>query len=130
MVKTVEIDGTTIQLLIYDIGAQDTFKSMRTRYFHGSNASIAVFDLTRLNTLYALPEWINSVKETCGNIPFAIVGNKSDLVEERTVPRVDAEGIANRFSCLYEELSAKTGDNVESLFEKITREILKDPRFL
>ena len=124
MIKKVQVDDKIVQLLIYDIGAQKIFTSMRAKYFQGSNASIAVFDLTNLETLRALPEWITSVREVCGNIPVAMVGNKADLTGERAVTVSDSESLAQRYTCMYVETSAKTGDNVEKVFEQITRACL------
>nr|MDO8110440.1 Rab family GTPase [Candidatus Sigynarchaeota archaeon] len=125
MIKPVTIDKTRLQLLIFDIGAQKIFTSMRAKYFQGSGAAIAVFDVTSIESLHALPEWIMSVKDVCGNIPIVVVGNKADLVNQRTVSRNDAEALASRFTCLYEETSAKTGERVEALFEKIARACLE-----
>lgn len=120
MTKEMDIGTTSIELLIFDIGAQKMFSSMRVKYFQGSNAAIAVYDVTSRESLHALPEWIISVKDACGNIPIIIVGNKIDLVNERVVLRSDAEAFADRFTCMYEEASAKTGASVEAVFEKIT----------
>jgi Ras-related protein Rab-6A len=124
MVKAMNVDNSTVQLLIFDIGAQKIFSTMRVKYFQGSNAAIAVYDVTSRESLHALPEWIISVKDVCGNIPIIIVGNKADLVEERAVLRSDAEILADRFTCMYEEASAKTGESVEKLFENIARSCL------
>lgn len=126
MIKPVTIGKTKVQLLIYDIGAQKIFTSMRAKYFQGSNASIAVFDVTSLESLHAIPEWILSMKDVCGNIPTFIVGNKVDLVNQRVVLRSDAEALASRFNCMYEEASAKTGASVEAMFEKVTRACLEN----
>ena len=120
MTKTMTVGTSKVQLLIFDIGAQKIFSSMRVKYFQGSNAAIAVFDVTSRESLHALPEWIISVKDVCGNIPIIIVGNKADLTDDRVVLRSDAEALADRFNCTYEEASAKTGESVEVVFEKIT----------
>ncbi|MEX2684778.1 MAG: Rab family GTPase [Candidatus Sigynarchaeota archaeon] len=125
MIKPVTIDDVKIQLLIFDIGAQDQFVSMRAKYFQGSNGSIAVYDVTSLDSLRALPEWIMSLRDVCGNIPIIVVGNKTDLADHRAVSRMDAEALANRFTCLYDEASAKTGEQVEAIFVRIARACLE-----
>lgn len=126
MIKQVDIDGKMVQLLIYDIGAQKIFTSMRAKYFQGSNASIAVFDLTSKETLLALPEWISSIRDVCGNIPVIMVGNKNDLASQREVTTSDCQEIAQRFTCMYEETSAKTGEKVELVFQRIARACLEN----
>jgi Ras-related protein Rab-4B len=125
MIKPVMVDGLKIQLVIFDIGAQDQFVSMRAKYFQGSNASIAVYDITSRDSLHALPEWIMSLREVCGNIPILVVGNKIDLTDQRVVSRMDAEALASRFTCMHDDVSAKTGDKVEAIFICIARACLE-----
>ncbi|MHA1683705.1 MAG: Rab family GTPase [Promethearchaeota archaeon] len=125
MIKRLEIEGKSIQLLIYDIGAQKIFTSMRAKYFQGSNASIAVFDVTNLHSLHGLPDWINSLREVCGNLPITIVGNKVDLQDSREVSDAEARNLASRFNCDYDEASAKTGEHVELIFENLARDCLE-----
>lgn len=129
MIKKVDIDDIKVQLLIYDIGAQKIFSSMRAKYFQGSNASIAIYDITRPETLHALPEWINSVREINGNIPIMIVGNKLDLEDQRRVPVMDAKNIAKRFTCMHAEVSAKTGESVEKVFKRVAKASLDEYQY-
>lgn len=54
------------------------------------------------------------------NIITYLVGTKSDLKEERTVSREDVELFAKKHGLMYIETSAKTGENVEAVFENLT----------
>ena len=49
----------------------------------------------------------------------ALVGNKSDLVEEREVSTDLAKEYADQNGMLYMETSAKTAENIHELFEAI-----------
>lgn len=49
------------------------------------------------------------------NIPFLLVGNKSDLGEKRKVPLSDATGRAGQWGVPYVETSAKTRANVDKV---------------
>ena len=123
LIKDVVIDETDVRLLLWDIGGQDIFKKLRTIYFKGSNAAFGVFDVTDPQSLLKLPGWVSSIKKTVKkSIPMIIVGNKIDL--ERQVGRQEAEDLAKRLNCDYLETSAKTGEKVESAFEKIARACL------
>lgn len=53
-----------------------------------------------------------------------LLGNKVDL--EREVDKAEAEDLAKRLSCEYMETSAKTGENVEHVFEEIARACLQN----
>ena len=52
------------------------------------------------------------------NAIFVLVGNKIDLEDKRAVESKEAEDFANEKGFLFYEVSAKTGENVEDLFEK------------
>jgi GTPase SAR1 family protein len=49
------------------------------------------------------------------NIPFLLVGNKSDLNEKRKVPLAECQGRAQQWGVPYVETSAKTRDNVDKV---------------
>lgn len=57
------------------------------------------------------------------NIPFLLVGNKSDLNEKRKVGLSDANGRAQQWGVPYVETSAKTRENVDKVFFDLMREI-------
>lgn len=125
LIKDVELDGKTIRLLLWDIGGQPQFHKLRTIYFKGSNAALGVFDLSSSQTLLKIPGWISSIKKTVKKaIPMVLIGNKADL--EREVDRLEAEDLAKKLNCEYMETSAKTGENVELVFEKIAKACLQD----
>lgn len=57
------------------------------------------------------------------NIPFLLVGNKSDLNEKRKVSLADANSRAQQWGVPYVETSAKTRENVDKVFFDLMREI-------
>ena len=57
------------------------------------------------------------------------IGNKSDLVNEIVVGEDDLKKVANRYGFNYLDTSAKTGDNVNDVFQYITNKFL-EPRQL
>jgi len=125
LIKDVELEGKNVRLLLWDIGGQPQFHKLRTIYFKGSNAALGVFDLSSSQSLLKIPGWVSSIKKTVKKtIPMVLLGNKVDL--EREVDREEAEDLAKRLNCEYMETSAKTGENVESAFEKIAKACLED----
>jgi len=56
-------------------------------------------------------------------MPIVIVGNKSDLVEQRKVNKADAEQLAKELKCPFFEASARDRHNVEEAFFEVVREM-------
>jgi len=55
-----------------------------------------------------------------------LVGNKADITEKRAVTAEDAQAMADSaFSGRYFETSAKTGQNINKVFEDLTRQVVE-----
>ncbi|EMD42556.1 Ras family gtpase [Entamoeba histolytica KU27] len=58
-------------------------------------------------------------------IPIIIVGNKCDLENERQVTKEDGIEYANSVKCAFLECSAKTNENINQIFDIITRNVVE-----
>lgn len=116
--KTLSIEKTNINFVIWDVGGQVTQMShYRDKFYHGAQAGILVVDRTRKKTLENAEMWYFDAKKTIHNeIPFILVGNKSDLENEIVVSEQDFEEKADMFGFDYILTSAKSGENVEEVF--------------
>jgi small GTP-binding protein len=116
-VKTISIkDGIKVKLQIWDTGGQERFQYVRPLYYRGAMGAILLFDLTNRESFDHIPKWIEEVKNNAGDIPMLLVGNKSDLVNDRAVNRTEAEAFAREFQLYYIESSAKDGTGVGDVF--------------
>lgn len=78
--------------------------------------AIVVFDVTSKQSLTEVEMWNTLFTENKNSEGFVmLVGNKVDL-DEREVPREDAEVKAKQLGITYHEISAKTGENLDELF--------------
>lgn len=57
-----------------------------------------------------------------------LIGNKSDMAEDRKVPYQEGKSLADRYAMPFLEVSAKTGDNIQESFVTLGREILSSIR--
>ena len=120
-VKTINIDSNEglirAKLQIWDTGGQERFSSIRPMYYRGSLGALLIFDLTNSATFEHLPGWIEEVRANVKNeIPLLLVGNKSDLVDQRAVSLEEINIFTRDFNLFYMETSAKTGDGVGDCF--------------
>ena len=120
-VKTISIDTSEgaikCKLQLWDTGGQERFSSIRPMYYRGSLGTILVFDLTNSASFEHLPQWIEEVRANIkAEIPVLLVGNKSDLVDQRAVSIKEISKFIKDFNLYYMETSAKTGDGVGDCF--------------
>ena len=129
LTKDVDINGQEVKLTIWDIGGQDRFKFMRNRFYDGAHGALLIFDLSRADTYREIQKWLSDFRAFAGEeVPFILVGNKADLIEDigEVVERKEAKSFAEGEGSIYIDTSAKTGDNVEEAFQKLTRLMIKD----
>jgi len=120
-VKTIELDTKDgpihCKLQLWDTGGQERFSSIRPMYYRGSLGAVLVFDLTNSASFEHLPQWIEEVRANIkAEIPLLLVGNKSDLMDQRMISIEEVNQFTKDFNLYYMETSAKTGDGVGDCF--------------
>ncbi len=125
--KYIKVGDDLVTLSIWDIAGQQRFDVFRTMFFRGAKAALLVFDLTRPATLAKLQNWhVDLIKNAGKDVVPILVGNKNDLEDLRSVSRKEAIAYAKKIKALaYIETSAKTGENVEESFNKITEKLVE-----
>lgn len=123
--KKIVLDGQEMQIDILDTAGQEDYAAIRDNYFRSGEGFLCVFSITEMESLTAaqeLREQILRVKND-ENIPFLLVGNKADLTDRRTVGEDVAREQADQWRVRYIETSAKTRQNVNTIFLDLLREI-------
>ena len=115
--KNTEINGESIRLLLYDTAGQEKFKSLIPIYIRDANIILVVYDITVKESFIHTEHWVNETKDLRReDAIFVLIGNKTDLEDKRQVTSKEAEDFANEKGFIFHEVSAKTGDGVEDLF--------------
>ncbi|KAJ6130255.1 hypothetical protein N7512_003035 [Penicillium capsulatum] len=126
--KQIEVDGRQCILEILDTAGTEQFTAMRELYMKQGQGFLLVFSITSnssLNELSELREQIIRIKDD-ENVPLVIVGNKSDLEEDRAVPRARAFGLSQSWdNAPYYETSARRRANVNEVFVDLCRQIIR-----
>ncbi len=128
LMKKLEIQNKLVNLQIWDFAGEIRFRFLLPSYVRGASGGIFMFDITRQSSLRNLPDWLEVFKkgteEREKDMLIIMVGGKSDLHDQRSVMSKDAAGVARSHNLYdYIECSAKTGENVESIFYKLAREL-------
>jgi len=108
-----------VVMTAWDIMGEPTFRDLlKDAYFAEVQGALAVADLTRPETIEALPDWIGAVESVSGKVPIVVIGNKSDLPEAPGA--IEAlEALARERAVEHHVTSAKTGDGVLRAFETL-----------
>ncbi|OWK06601.1 RALA [Cervus elaphus hippelaphus] len=113
--KKVVLDGEEVQIDILDTAGQEDYAAIRDNYFRSGEGFLCVFSITEMESFAATADFreqILRVKED-ENVPFLLVGNKSDLEDKRQVSVEEAKTRADQWNVNYVETSAKTRANVD-----------------
>ena len=117
-----------VQLSIWDlIGERSYLESLHQEYLRGAQGLIAVCDVTRYSTFEALDQWISAAFRIAGDVPLALIVNKVDLKDQVIVLYDENEPSqkAAKFNGFATWASAKSGDSVNPVFERIVRDIVR-----
>ena len=126
LMKTLQINGKTVKLQLWDTAGQEKYKSMVASYYRGANVALVVFDITNHISFENLPLWIeNYYKNGPEQKNIILIGNKKDMEESRKVTRQEAELFSETNNMMYFETSAKEGDNIEYAFNYAAEKLLE-----
>ena len=118
----VEIDTgeNKVDFNIWDTAGQERYRSLAPMYFSGAALAFLVFDLTSEESLKQVGSFVKLLQARAPEyVKFILVGNKSDLTNERVVSEQEGERCALEIEAdFYIEVSAKTGMGVTDLFTR------------
>jgi small GTP-binding protein len=117
-------DSVKMKLLIWDIAGGEKFSMMVRSYYNGASGAVLVCDLTRPETIASLERYTQDFWNINPNTPVIIAGNKIDLVNEVEEVTAQLADTASRYQASWFVSSAKTGENVETLFQILGQSLL------
>ena len=109
-------DGTEAKLMLFDTAGQERFRSLAENYIKKAYGVLLVYDISERQSFLNIENWMQSIKENSDGLPTILIGNKSDLNDERKVSFEEGNQKAEEFGCPFYETSCKNGDNVNKCF--------------
>ncbi|KAM0786027.1 GTPase Ypt5 [Microbotryomycetes sp. NB124-2] len=128
LTQTVPVDGGFIKFEIWDTAGQERYKSLAPMYYRNAHAAIVVYDVTSSASLVKARSWIAELQRQADpSIIVCLAGNKLDLADtQRQVSTEEAQQLASEENLLFFEVSAKTAENVETMFSTIAEKLPLD----
>ena len=125
--KTADIivDKKNVRVQLWDTVGQEKYKSITKNLILRVQGIILMFDITNKESYQNIKTWNNLIKEECGHkLPIIIVGNKTDLEEDRFIIKEDAKAHFKKQKLKYVETSCKEGKNIKKAIIRICKIII------
>lgn len=115
-------DGKKVKINYYDTAGQERYNSLNLTFLRKADGVILVYDITSQESFCKIDFWIQELhNKNKDSKVLMLVGNKTDLDNEREVSFQQGEKKANEIGCPFMETSAKTNHNIKECFEKASR---------
>lgn len=128
--KNVRIKEKLVQMAVWDTAGQSSFEPLLPMYYRGALGAIVVYDITNRQSFEGVRKWFRDIKRFAEEIPVIIIGNKSDLEDQRVVTFDEGKILANElqenwsFEVHFKESSAKEAVEVNESFTILAESIL------
>ena len=125
--SNLEINGKLFHLQLWDTGGSERFRSITQAYYRNAICALIVYDITNQKSFESISQWIEDCnKYTNEKIIMILVGNKTDLEDQREVSQQIGREKANNNMMLFFECSALNGHNIENIFYEACNTISKN----
>mgnify|MGYP002620924735 CR=1 FL=1 len=120
-VKTLNIENTKVRLQIWDTSGQERFRTVTRNFYKGADAVIFVFDISNPQSFESIHKWDSEFRAYGKpNAVKILVGNKTDLNNQRKVEYDIGLAIADSLGMKYYETSSKTSyESVQAVFNAL-----------
>ena len=137
LVFNVKLNEKVIKLQIWDTCGQELYRSLISSFYRNSSLAMMVYAINNRESFMHIESWLKEVKlQSNPDIKVFLIGNKSDLEEERKVTLDEAKTFKEEHSIHYfSEASAKNGINAKEVFIEAAKLLYlehlkyKDPNF-
>ena len=119
--KAIEINGVDVLMKIWDTAGQERYMAITKQYFEGLDGLLLVYDVTKRETFDKIQFWVDTIKGyiDISTVKINLAANKVDKTELRKVKQSEGEELAKKLGIDYFEVSAKTTQNINAIFEDL-----------
>lgn len=117
----VKIDGKYIKFQIWDMSSEEDYRPALLNLYRNAHVGILVYSIADYNSFKNLEKWIKDLKNSAPDSKIILIGNKSDLDEDRTVSFDEGKDICKKYNLdLFLEMSSKEEIQSPNFIEKIS----------
>ncbi len=113
------VGDVALTLLLWDLAGGPSARPVVPNYYRGAAGAVITCDLTRVDTLASVPRYVEEFLASNPSAQLVLVANKVDLVQDRRLSEEDLAAAASECGAPLFLTSAKTGEQVEEMFEKL-----------
>ena len=113
-------DGSIVNVNIMDTSVQEIFRALNTIYYKMADCCLLVYDITNIDSFKEIKYYNEQIKENCKkNVKVILLGNKSDLENERKVSSEKAAKYSMINDYIFMETSCFKNKNVADAFSTL-----------
>ncbi len=114
-------DGALVNVDIVDTAGQEKFRSIGKQFYKKADGCLLVYDITRRATFEEIQNFfLKEIKDNCKlEIKIILLGNKTDLEEQRQVSIDEGANFASNNEFMFMETSCLLNRNVADSFETL-----------
>jgi small GTP-binding protein len=116
--KSVRVGDDELMLMIWDVAGAEEHFTVPPSYVKGAAGFLLVADGTRPDTFEAAAAIVEQMDRELGPLPFVLVVNKKDLVDQWQADAAQLDALRPRSLDVLTS-SAKTGEGVEEAFQRL-----------
>ena len=119
--KFIKRGDSSVKVLIWDTAGQEKFQNIVRQYYKGANGVLLIYDIGSKKSFQRIDFWLKELKENnrLEDLFICLVGNKIDMENKREITTEEGEKYAKDNNIIFFEVSAKTGEGINLLFEKV-----------
>jgi small GTP-binding protein len=126
-IKRIRVNQQEVKLQIWDISWEEHFNMIRPNFFAGAKGALLLYDVANRSTLTKINDWLDAIRKYVReDIPIILAGIILKQAKDREIPTEEGKKIAmSKKITAFLECNIKTGKNVEEIFVKLAKLILK-----
>lgn len=126
--KEIFVNGEAVHLKIWDTAGQEKFRSIVSQLYRDADGFILVYDVNTRRSFSSLTHLVKQLKDVINPKFTVVVGNKIDTIDEELLVQEEKSikefATENKFK--YFLVSAKTGNQVNEIFETLSKSLYKN----